>query len=106
MRRISILLVMALLLSLSPAVQAEGGVSIEVMIVDGMSVVMLTPEETLFSANETFRKGMSKGSAVKEHFVLPAFLTLIEESAFEGISARRVEISEKVVAIKRRGLLH
>ena len=102
MRRISILLVMALLLSLSPAVQAEGGVSIEVMIVDGMSVVMLTPEETLFSANETFRKGMSKGSTVKEHFVLPAFLTLIEESAFEGISARRVEISEKVVAIERR----
>ena len=59
MRRISILLVMALLLSLSPTVQAEGGVSIEVMIVDGMSVVMLTPEETLFSANEKFRKGMS-----------------------------------------------
>ena len=98
MKKISILLVLALLLCLAPAAQAEDGVSIEVMTVDGMSVVVLTPEETLLRASEVFKSAAGSGDS----FALPASLTLIEESAFEGIAAQRVDISENVVSIENR----
>ena len=43
----------------------------------------------------------AKGMDEKEAgFVLPRFLTLIEEKAFAGISAARVEISENVTAVE------
>ena len=99
MKRISILLVLALLLCLAPAAQAEDGVQVEVMIADGMSVVMLTPEELQLQANAVFRSAAPNGS---ESLALPASLTLIGESAFEGIAAQRVEISENVVSIEKR----
>ena len=102
MRRISILLATVLLLCISPAVQAANSVTIEVMTMDGISVVKLMPEETLFFDDEVVMRGMPDKSVSKERFALPAFLTLIDEGAFEGIAARRVDISENVVAIGRR----
>ena len=99
MKRISILLILALLLCLAPAAQAEDSVQVEVMIADGMSVVMLIPEELQLQANAVFQSAAPNGS---ESLALPASLTLIEESAFEGIAAQRVEISENVVSIEKR----
>lgn len=102
MKRISMLLVLVLLLCLVPAAQAEDGVQVEVIIADGMSVVMLTPEETRLRANAVYMSAAPNGGNGSESLALPAFLTLIEESAFEGIAARRVEISENVVSIEKR----
>lgn len=102
MKKISILLVFALLLCLAPAAQAEDGVQVEVMIADGMSVVMLTPEEMQLRANAVFLSAAPNGGGGSESLALPAFLTLIEESAFEGIAAQSVEISENVVSIEKR----
>lgn len=99
MKKISILLVLVLLLCLAPATHAEDGVQVEVMIADGMSVVMLTPEELQLQANAVFQSAAPNGS---ESLALPASLTLIGESAFEGIAAQRVEISENVVSIEKR----
>ncbi len=102
MKRISILLILVLLLCLAPAAQAEDSVQVEVMIADGMSVVMLTPDEMRLRANEVFRSAAPNGGDGSESLALPASLTLIGESAFEGIAAQRVEISENVVSIEKR----
>ena len=99
MKKISILLVLVLLLCLAPAAHAEDGVQVEVLIADGMSVVMLTPEKTRLRANAVFQSAAPNDG---ESLALPASLTLIEESAFEGIAAQRVEISENVVSIEKR----
>lgn len=50
MKKLCILLVAALLLCLSAAAWAEDGVSIEVIKMDGVSVVLLTPETTMLRA--------------------------------------------------------
>lgn len=102
MKKNSILLVLVLLLCLAPAAHAEDGVQVEVLIADGMSVVMLTPDEMRLRANEVFRSAAPNGGDGSESLALPASLTLIEESAFEGIAAQRVEISENVVSIGKR----
>ena len=102
MKKISILLVLVLLLCLVPAAHAEDGVQVEVLIADGMSVVMLTPDEMRLRANEVFQSAAPNGGDGSESLALPASLTLIEESAFEGIAAQRVEISENVVSIGKR----
>ena len=102
MKKISILLVLVLLLCLAPAAHAEDGVQVEVLIADGMSVVMLTPDEMRLRANEVFQSAAPNGGDGSESLALPASLTLIEESAFEGIAAQRVEISENVVSIGKR----
>ena len=79
--------------------QAEGSVNVEVIRADGVSVVVLTPEDTLLRTN-----GAAKGSwdERRADTVLPQSLTIIEEGAFEGISARCVEITENVAAIEGR----
>ena len=73
-----------LLICLCLPAWAEGGVNVEVIRMDGVSVVVLTAEETM----------------LKVDFVLPAALTLIGDGAFEGIAARCVEVSENVAAIE------
>lgn len=61
----------------------------------------IVPSGATASDNYTviYLKGMLN---IREGLVLPAFLTLIEESAFEGIDAQRVYISENVVSIEKR----
>ena len=102
LKRISILLSAVFLFCLGAAARAEGGVNVEVIRADGVSVVVLMPEETPFPEGTVVLRGAPKRSVSKESFTLPALLTMIDESAFEGIAARRVEVSENVVSIGRR----
>ena len=68
---------------------------------DGVSVVVLTPESTMLRAKNLMMS--AKGVDEKQAgFVLPQFLTLIGESAFEGITAESVEVTENVAAIEAR----
>lgn len=94
MKKISLLLAAFLLLVLCFSVQAENAVQVEVLKMDGISVVVLTPQETLTRA-----RGIAEEAG---SFALPASLTIIEESAFEGIAAETVEISQNVVSIEAR----
>ncbi len=97
MKRLFVLVVV--FLCLTAVVTAEGGVNIEVIRVDGVSVVLLTPESTMLRA-----RSVAEDEAEDEikSMVLPEFLTLIEESAFEGIAAGNVEVTKNVVAIEAR----
>ena len=91
-----ICIALAVVLCFGCAALGEEGVNIEVIRVDGVSVVVFTPEETLRKARGLVSEKEKAG------FTLPAFLTLIEEEAFTGISAETVEVSESVVAIGPR----
>lgn len=94
MKKICLLLAAVLLLGLCFSAQAEEAVQVEVLKMDGISVVVLTPQETVRRA-----RGIAKETG---SFALPAALTIIEEGAFEGIAAETVEISRNVVAIEAR----
>lgn len=97
MKKICMLaLIAALLLSFPAAALAEGGVRMEVITMDGMSVVRLIPEESF--GTET---GIMLGSSA-DGFVLPESLTTIGEEAFAGIAAEKVEVSVNVTAIGAR----
>ena len=85
MKRVFAIL-LALALTLCGAALAEE----EIVRVDGVSVIVLTPEEPVFS----------KGVAASD-FVLPRMLTVIDAEAFVGISATQIEVSENVVSIGR-----
>ena len=90
-------LFLALFLCLGSAAWAEGGVNVEIIKIDGESVVVFTPEETMLRARE-----MARYNASDLSFTLPAVLTLIEEEAFAGIAAEKVMVAENVVAIEGR----
>ena len=86
-----LLLLLALLLSLGASAWAEEGVEVEVIIADGESIVVVSPKPSFAD--------VSFGTA---DFTLPAGLLTIEEEAFAGISAQRVEVSWNVGAIGPR----
>ena len=100
MKKLCILLAAVLLLSLGAFARAEGGVNVEVIRMDGVSVVVLTPESTMLRAKNLVMN--AKGADDKADFVLPQFLSLIGESAFEGITAESVEVTGNVAAIEAR----
>ena len=52
MKKLCVLLVLALLLCAGAAAWAEDGVDIEVIRVDGESVIVLTPRETVLRAQD------------------------------------------------------
>ena len=91
MKKLCILLVFALLLSLGASAYAGGGV--EIVVMDGIPVVM---ESLALTAGET------NSFAADAGFTLPASLIRIEKEAFAGTRAERVEISENVVSIGPR----
>ena len=93
MKKMCMLLAAALLFCLCFTAQAEEGVSVEVIKMDGISVVVLIPEDNARRA---------RSAAEEAGFILPGALTIIEESAFEGVIAETVEISENVVSIEAR----
>lgn len=95
MKKTLILLLLVLLLLLPSAAYAEEGVRIELMVADGVSYAVLTREPIL---GGTLKGGEEKNPG----FRLPAFLTGIEASAFEGIDAACVEISENVESVGSR----
>ena len=86
MKKLSILLALALFLCLVPNAWAAEGVPIEVIEADGVSVVLLVPDIP----------------EEQPDFTLPKALTRIRQGAFEGISAARVRVSDKVTAIESR----
>ena len=94
MKRICVF-ILVVLLCLSAAAFAEESRSVEIIKINGISVVVLVPEETM-------RRARGVAEEYKADFVLPGFLTLIEEEAFLGIDASTVEVSENVVAIEAR----
>ena len=92
MKKVCVLLALVLLLSLSSSAWAEEDGWVEVIRMDGMSVVVLG-DNTMMTVDNVFL------TAVMPGFVLPKNLTTIGERAFEGIAAARVEISENVESI-------
>ena len=96
LKRRGILIAAILLLCMASLALAEDGVSVEVIRMDGVSVVVLTPAETIERA-----RGLLMGAST-EDFTFPEQLTIIEESAFEGIAAERVDVSANVVRIEAR----
>ena len=92
MKKVCVLLALVLLLSLSSSAWAEEDVWVEVIRMDGMSVVVLG-DNTMMTVDNVFLTAATPG------LVLPKNLTTIGERAFEGIAAASVEISEKVESI-------
>ena len=86
---------LAVLLCLTAAAVAEEGAAIEVIKVDGVSVVVLTPEPVM-------RRARGIAEEKEADFLLPPFLTMIEEEAFAGIAAEKIEVSKNVAAIGAR----
>ena len=91
MKKLCFLLILALLLSLGASAFADN--SVEILYLDGTPVAVESPSLT---AGETNAFNADAG------LTLPAALVAIEEEAFEGIDAARVEITENVVSIGPR----
>ena len=92
MKKLCVLLVLALLLSLSASAFADN--SVEILYMDGTPVAVESPALTAGETNAFHAPGVG--------ITLPAALVAIEEEAFEGIDAGRVEITENVVSIGPR----
>ena len=92
MKKLCVLLVLALLLSLGASAFADN--SVEILYMDGTPVAVESPS---LSAGET-----NAFNAPGAGLTLPAALVAIEEEAFAGIDAGRVEITENVVSIGPR----
>ena len=92
MKKLCVLLVLALLLSLSASAFADN--SVEILYMDGTPVAVESPS---LSAGET-----NALNAEGAGLTLPAALVAIEEEAFAGIDAARVEITENVISIGPR----
>lgn len=82
MKKGCIVLALVLLLSLSAAAWAEDGRWVEVIKEDGISVAVLSDD--------------------RSSLAMPGLLVKIDESAFEGIAATNVEVTENVTAIGKR----
>lgn len=101
MKRLYILLAAVLLLSLGMNAFAEGGVSVEIMKVDGISVVVFIPEETALQARGAAMNAKGAEDS-KADYVLPSNLTRIEEEAFMCIPAQKIELSANIEFIDAR----
>ena len=92
MKKLCFLLILALLLSLGASAFADN--SVEILFMDGTPVAVESPALTTGETNAFNAPGAG--------LTLPAALVAIEEEAFEGIDAARVEITENVVSIGPR----
>ena len=99
MKKKCFLLVAVLLLCLEASAWAEGGVRVEVIKMDGISVVMLTQAEELINA---YSFAASTPQSKDNGFTMPQYLTQIGKEAFAGIAAEKIEVSENVVTIGER----
>ena len=102
MKKLVILMAAALLLGSGPSAGAQEAVSVEVIKMDGVSVVKLTSEENLYRGSSEAKYVLAGSEKLGEYLVLPQSLTLIEKEAFMNIKAKKVEISEHVVQIEER----
>ena len=92
MKKLCVLLILALLLSLGASAFADNGV--EILFMDGTPVAVESPALTAGETNAFNAPGAG--------LTLPAALVAIEEEAFAGIDAARVEITENVISIGPR----
>ena len=92
MKKLCFLLILALLLSLGASAFADN--SVEILYMDGTPVAVESPALTAGETNAFNAPGAG--------LTLPAALVAIEEEAFAGIDAARVEITENVVSIGPR----
>ena len=92
MKKLCVLLILALLLSLGASAFADN--SVEILYMDGTPVAVESPALTAGETNAFHAPGVG--------ITLPAALVAIEEEAFAGIDAARVEITENVVSIGPR----
>ena len=92
MKKLCVLLVLALLLSLGASAFADN--SVEILYLDGTPVAVESPALTAGETNAFNAPGAG--------LTLPAALVAIEEEAFAGIDAGRVEITENVISIGPR----
>ena len=92
MKKLCFLLILALLLSLGASAFADN--SVEILYMDGTPVAVESPSLTAGETNAFNAPGVG--------LTLPAALVAIEEEAFAGIDAGRVEITENVVSIGPR----
>ena len=94
MKKLCFLLILALMLSLGASAFADTGV--EIIVMDGIPVAV---ESFGLEVSDT-----AAFNAAGAGITLPAALVTIEEEAFAGIDAARVEITENVTAIGPRAL--
>ena len=92
MKKLCFLLILALLLSLGASAFADN--SVEILYLDGTPVAVESPSLTAGETNAFNAPGVG--------LTLPAALVAIEEEAFAGIDAARVEITENVISIGPR----
>lgn len=92
MKKLCFLLILALMLSLGASAFADNGV--EIIVMDGIPVAV---ESFGLEVSDT-----AAFNAAGAGITLPAALVTIEEEAFAGIDAVRVEITENVTAIGPR----
>ncbi len=88
-------ILLALLLCLASAALADEGLNVEVIKMDGVSVIVFTPAETA-------RRSRGGADETDAGIALPPMLMAIEEEAFAGIAAKTVEVTENVVSIGPR----
>lgn len=82
--------------------QAEGNVRVEVIRMDGVSVVMLTPEAGTAGERDREDSSFQTGEREGTDMTTPRKLVKIEKEAFAGIAAKSVEITENVAVIEAR----
>ena len=92
MKKLCFVLILALLLSLGASAFADN--SVEIFYMDGTPVAVESPALTAGETNAFNAPGAG--------ITLPAALVAIEEEAFAGIDAARVEITENVISIGPR----
>lgn len=98
MRKMCIVLALALLLSVSSsAAWAQEDAWVEVIRIDGASVVVLDPETMMLREVDSLSLGTA--GETTPGLALPKALTEIGERAFEAIAAEKVEVSENVETI-------
>lgn len=104
MKKVCILLALALLLGLSSSAWAEEDVWVEVIRIDGASVVVLDPETMMLREVDSLSLGTA--GETTPGLALPKALTEIGERAFEAIAAEKVEVSENVETIGPYAFAH
>ena len=101
MKRKSAMIAAALMLCLALTCVAEECAEIEVIRIDGISVVVLTPESEIMYVQSPARGAVQEDGSVSG-LVLPKLLMAIGEEAFAGIGAETVEVTENVASIGYR----
>ena len=92
-----LILLSVLCLLLGCTAQAANGAEVEIIRVDGVSVIEIIPTDSML-----FSKGTGVEEMEEAAMKLPESVTVIETEAFAGIPAKSVEVSANVKKIEAR----